>query len=367
MGLVNKYLQQHKTQGVTRESRSYTPRQQTRGNLEIGQYLNNCNCQAQESAIITGQLVNVGVNFLFGNLIPSVVSLFSRNKTNNINYDINPETKGETNNTTKNLETIETILKNNNVEVTDEILEKVAEKYPTMKEIQTGGLSVEQRVINYANGLKYNKVTDSFINAKLNDTTSSEVYNIKLGEGNDTAEKVKSGFIQLAQEQIELYDNEKQDGKISFNEYLAKELADVNISAEDLTTNEFNAVYASVNTAFKALDANHDTFLDKEEMASFTWVQSTIDNSEKEKFANNITYQEWDSSDEILNLYKNIVLEKLPSDKLKEFCDLKLAGGAALPFLKEHSTATAEEITLLADFFKRYDQSFSGFKEFTKK
>ena len=261
------------------------------------------------------------------------------------------------------------ILTKNSLTVSINTLKAIIEKYPTMKAIQTGGLSVEQRVINYAKGLEYDKVMDSFVNAKLDKTTSNEIYTIEQGTGNDEVTKVKNGFLQSAQEQIELYDNQIADGKINFTEFFNKELAGAQISADELSEEKYNEAMATSNALFKALDVNDDSYLDKEEMASLSWVQSTINLSDTNVNTNNsyndITFEEWDKVNELFNTYKEVVFKKLPSDKQTEFKNLQHDRSKALNFLKEHSTATEEEITKIADFFNRYDKSYVGFKEFT--
>lgn len=286
MGLVNKYLQQHKTQGVTRESRSYTPRQQTRGNLEIGQYLNSCNCQAQEKAMFTAGLVNMGINALFGNIIPGVVALFSgRNKATNT---VPVETKQDPQ---KIQNEVETILKKHNVEYDADILQKVAEKYPNMKEIQTGGLSVEQRVINYAKGLAASQRYEN-ISVGLNNNTA-DLETILLGAV-DTAMKAGSqtdfnnAFLQYAQEQIEIYDT-NNDGTISYEEFSAEEKAKANAVDENLY-NE-NATKAVFNTINQNKEDNQN--IDKSEMAALIWATAKInDTINGPKTANNITPDE---------------------------------------------------------------------------
>ena len=264
---------------------------------------------------------------------------------------------------------VKDILSRNNLTVSENTLKAIVEKYPTMKAIQTGGLSVEQRVINYAKGLEYDKVMDSFVNAKLDRTSSNEIYTIEQGTGNDEVTKVKNGFLQSAQEQIELYDNKVADGKINFTEFFNKELADAQISADELSEEKYNEAMATSNALFKALDVNDDSYLDKEEMASLSWVQSTINLSNTNVNTNNsyndITFEEWDKVNELFNTYKEVVFKKLPSDKQTEFKNLQHDRSKALNFLKEHSTATEEEITKIADFFNRYDKSYVGFKEFT--
>jgi len=263
---------------------------------------------------------------------------------------------------------VKKILSEANLKVSKDILNQIVEKYPTMKAIPTAGLTLKQRVINLAKGLSFDATTDDFINAKKQSQTSTQTYSIKMGDDEDEGTKVKNGYIQFAQEQIELYDNDN-DGKINLTEYAAKELTDV-VNLDNLNDQEVEKACEEIEKIFNVLDADENNQLDNFEIASLSYVRSTFrpQSDVGSDSYTDTTYQEWNNIDDVLKKLQEAV-DNLPADKLNQYNNLLKDGKRSEAFilLKDNCNLNPENFDDIGHFVKRFDKSVIGFYEHINK
>ena len=96
----------------------------------------------------------------------------------------------------------------------------------------------------------------------------------------------KNALYQFAKEQIETYDDLKGDGKISFDEYLAKEEEKIGVKLDEEEK-------ARAKKIFEFLDKNQSGYIDKEELAAYMLTMSKITDSNEKKTADDITLKEY--------------------------------------------------------------------------
>ena len=225
--------------------------------------------------------------------------------------DAAPEEKeSKSENDTKT--TVTNLLAEAGIELDETNLNKVVQKYNTILEynqnnnIQTDTESISQRMINYAKGLQYETVEQQFAAAEQNlNVENPENYtqeeltqeytrqrqNIDIKyENQDIKKAMASGdmnkYMQatrdFASQYIELYDDAAGDGKISYEEYTAKEAQ----GNEDVYNSEI------AKKVFDFLDKDKSGKLENHEVAAYLWAMSKINDGADGRTAHDITYQE---------------------------------------------------------------------------
>ena len=198
--------------------------------------------------------------------------------------------------TKQDIEDVKAILKNN-VEVTEAQLKQVAKKYHIIdgynkqNNIKMPKEQLNTRIINYAKCLNYDKTEDKYNTFFNNDESDGINYN---GEeytrdgmtGFKTQKEFVDAYMNFAEEQIEGYDDEKGDGKIDFNEFIAREEARVGSIYDD-------KMKAGARKVFDFLDKDGNDTIDKREMAAYLWAMSNINEANGNSSDNDIKYKEW--------------------------------------------------------------------------
>lgn len=136
-------------------------------------------------------------------------------------------------------EAVVRILNERKVNVDETTIKLVVAKYPTMKEISTAGLTIEDRVVNYAKGLQFDRFG----------------YESALGKDGEydsdcskakTLDELKTSYKQFGAEYVEIYDKDN-DGKINCYEMFYRELL-ANYKSNGFSDND------AQSAAIKAVD-----------------------------------------------------------------------------------------------------------------
>ncbi len=227
-------------------------------------------------------------------------------------------------------DTVLNILKKANIDTSDIEVNDVIQKYKNIVEynkannIEMDEARLAERIENYAKGLKYAKVEAGFDNVvkdayNQSEFTEQEIAQILKTEGQEGLNKrfkektektsenydknfknqeitdainsgsmtnYKNALYQFAKEQIETYDDLKGDGKISFDEYLAKEEEKIGVKLDEEEK-------ARAKKIFEFLDKNQSGYIDKEELAAYMLTMSKITDSNEKKTADDITLKEY--------------------------------------------------------------------------
>ena len=109
------------------------------------------------------------------------------------------------------------ILSEAGIEVDANTLAQVVQKYPTMQAIETAGLTLEERVVNYARGLNFDKFGLDAANTIETGDFQSDCSKAT------TSEELKNAYLQFGREFVEVYDKDN-DGKINCHEMFYREL-----------------------------------------------------------------------------------------------------------------------------------------------
>ena len=227
-------------------------------------------------------------------------------------------------------DTVLDILKKANIDTSDIEVNDVIQKYKNIVEynkannIEVDEARLTERIENYAKGLKFAKVEagfDSVIKDAYNQSefTEEEIAQILQTEGQEgltqrykeKTEKTwenydknfknqeitdainsgnmtnyKNALYQFAKEQIETYDDLKGDGKISFDEFLAKEEEKIGAKLDEEEK-------AGAKKIFEFLDKNQSGYIDKEEFAAYLLSMAKITDGNEKKTADDITLKEY--------------------------------------------------------------------------
>lgn len=213
------------------------------------------------------------------------------------------------------------LLKQSGVNVDNIDIDDVMNKYNAISEYYSAnniekdarGLNVLDRITNYAKGLEYEAVQNQMAefdasskignlddykdeSGKIDEAKLREAYTRQKREADiryvnqEIRDAISAGnqeqYIQASRnfgdQYIELYDNAAGDGKISFDEFNAKESK----GNEDVATEDIN------KKVFDFLDINQDGYLDNDEVTSYLWAMSKITDGKNQRTADDITYQE---------------------------------------------------------------------------
>lgn len=295
-------------------------------------YLNNTqNVQTAQTAYMILGGASMMLNLIFGGFaFTNSVSSYSNTTTSTSLSEKYSNGSSSVENTEEVKETpeqssteiekeVKDILAKNNITVSDSNLQAIIKKYPTMKTIQTGGLSVEQRVINYAKGLEGSQRFENIATGAVNNTSNLETIqldSVKQAMDKGSQTDFNNAYLQYAQEQIEVYDTDN-DGQISYEEFSAEEKA----NAGDLYNEN------GTKAVFNTIDQNNDNSIDKTEMASMIWAISKINDGNDKKSANDITPDEIET---VTNALSTIGLEadldNIPEEELEGIAEMIRAG-----------------------------------------
>ena len=320
----------------------------TGNNFSTSIFQPQTNNNVEYIAIQVGSLILAG---LLGNLNSLISNLFNSNITastsnsnteiiveepENLNIEEGQNTKAAENikdnssndRANDNEKTVKDILNKNEITVSENTLQRIINKYPTMVAIPLSNLTVEERVINLAKGLEGQKEFELISTTSLDDEMKEfknelftsginentiptllksgeiteeeaefylQVLSYREGEtvepiilqevqdakSENNLDKFKSAYLQYGREQCEVYDS-NNDGKIDFNEFKTVE----SDNAEEL----YNEL--ATKAVFDTLDINNDNFIDSQEMASLVWSASVINDTDDNKTQGDITVDE---------------------------------------------------------------------------
>lgn len=147
------------------------------------------------------------------------IMLNSGNQSQDVNSNPVEEQQNNTITSTQqeNEETVKNILTEAGVEFDENIVRQVAKKYPTMQAIPQAGLTIEERVINYAKGLIFSSFGLSA--AQVNETGDYQSDCSKA----KSIDELKDAYKQFGAEYVETFDQDN-DGKINVYEMFYQEL-----------------------------------------------------------------------------------------------------------------------------------------------
>ena len=337
------------------------------GHYPIRSKVNNTQHKKQVLSFVGKVAVTVGIGIIGQVLNGTLASIdFQSSQSKDPKKDVtlpdgdktkpNEEVVQENDTPKANKEAVQKILTQNNIELSEEDLNEVVNKYATMKEFDCGRRSLEQRVVDYANGLNnYQKAVIGFVENKQD--TAYNISGVEEAKAEKDLEKYKNAYLKAADEYIELHDDGQGDGRISHAEFVAKETADAGIDIEALSDDELAIKGANEIIIFKALDTDNSGFLEKDEVAGILNYTATQDGDGK-----NITFNDNKAFGEQLENYAHTVLSLNETDN-KEFTKLMQDGKRieALKLLKEKSGIEATEFDKIANMFKNYEEITSEF------
>ena len=251
---------------------------------------------------------------------------------------------------------VEDILSKAEYKVSDEILDEVVKKYATMKQFNSGKISLENRVVNYAKALSnYGKAEQSW--GQGNTGAAYNITGVKEAKAEGNMKKYLAAYNNAADEYIELHDDKTGDGRIGFTEYIAKETADAGIDIDSLSENELKAKFAKEYIAFQALDLDQSEYLEKNEVAGMiNW------SSVQDKNGEDITYADNQSFGEDIANYATSVLKLNEQDTELFIKYMKEDNrGAALGLVKEKTNIDEKKFNNIVNAFKGYTEATKAF------
>lgn len=306
--------------------------------------------QTNDKSQRNGEIAVAAINMI-GQFLNSV-STYSTDSKSIQESNAPTETKVTTEDkkaTQKDLENeVKAIFEKNELKFPKEITDEVVKKYETMKKFNCGKRSLEQRVIDYANGLNnYGKFEQGVVNGDK--TSSYTISGVQEALDAQSMDKYKEAYLNAANEYIELHDSKRGDGVINLTEFLAKEAADANIDIEGLSEEEAIKLLESSYVAFGALDVDSSGNLEKDEVAGLLWRMAVQDDK-----GTDITSADYQSFNEDLENYAISVLG-LDETNARLFNDYMKNNkkAEALKILKENSNLTEQEFSnIVSNVFK---------------
>ncbi len=196
------------------------------------------------------------------------------------------------------------MLQNAGINIEELDIDDISKKYEAIKTANPDieDEKISERISNYAKALKMHQKETNFANAWKYGSPVNEAIEIsgvaQAIEGGNIDE-FKSAFHKAAKEYIELYDNAQGDGKIDVDELLAIEEKEL---GKKLTEEERKIVLSEAINRVAILDANSDNVLDEAEIAAYLWAMSKINDGKTGKTADNITFDEWKTSQNAMNV-----------------------------------------------------------------
>ena len=194
-------------------------------------------------------------------------------------------------------------------ELSNDIKKDLIHKYETILDFakQNGQTlsdeKIQKRMTNYAKGLQYHQIESNFADAWKNDAENSDLKmenkDVEGAVKNGDMEKFKQAFHDAAQQYIELHDNAQGDGYIDIKELAVMEEKEL---GRKLTKEEQKIVIEEAINRIAVLDQNGDNKLDEDEIAAYLWAMSKVNDGENGKTAQDITYEEWKTSQESMGI-----------------------------------------------------------------
>ena len=253
-------------------------------------------------------------------------------------------------------EDVEKILKNNKIEVSENVLNEVVKKYSTMKQFNSGKYTLEQRVVNYAKGLSnYGKTEKAFGQGDIN--ASYDITGVQEAKAEGSMDKYLAAYNNAADEYIELCDDKKGDGRISLTEFIAKETGDANIDIDKLNNKKTRSKFAAEYITFQALDLDQSGYLEKEEVAGMlNWTSVQDENGENITFADNQSFGE-----DLANFATSTL--KLNKKDTKKFIEYFRQNNrsAALELIKDKTNISDKDYSNVVNTFRGYTEAVQAF------
>ncbi len=203
---------------------------------------------------------------------------------------------------------VEEILQNCKIYTSDIDVNDVVNKYKAILEYnQMNGITTDQtvlenRIVNYAKGLKAHAQETRFADAwQAGTTCDTKLENeaVTTALQHQSQEEFNAAFHQAAKEYIELYDSADGDGKIDVNEFIRMEAKE---QGRKLTSDEIKMLQQESVDRVAILDQNNDGKLDEDEIAAYLWAMSKINDGKEGKTADDITFDEWKTAQEAMGI-----------------------------------------------------------------
>ena len=203
---------------------------------------------------------------------------------------------------------VEEILKKCEIDTSDIDVNDVVNKYKTILDynnkngITTNQTVLENRIVNYAKGLKAHAQETRFADAwQAGITCDTKLENeaVTTALQHQSQEEFNAAFHQAAKEYIELYDSADGDGKIDVNEFIRMEAKE---QGRKLTSDEIKMLQQESVDRVAILDQNNDGKLDEDEIAAYLWAMSKINDGKEGKTADDITFDEWKTAQEAMGI-----------------------------------------------------------------
>lgn len=221
-------------------------------------------------------------------------------------------------------QTVTTILSNAGVSTEGLDIDDITNKYISICEYYSAnniekdarGLTAQDRIVNYVKALQTHNTEIQFAHLYETNAETSDLkieitgvkeavasFDGKTQESfNQAMQKQNDAFHQTATEQIELYDTDN-DGKVSVRELIEQSIKDEEKRlGRALTAEEKTIVQQEAVNRVALLDQNQDNDIDQNEMAAFVWATAKVNDTETSKSANDITYNEWVTTEETMSL-----------------------------------------------------------------
>lgn len=207
---------------------------------------------------------------------------------------------------------VEEILHNCEIDTSDIDVNDVVNKYKTILDynnkngITTNQTVLENRIVNYAKGLKAHAQEARFASAWLSETTcDTKLKNEAVTSAiqNQSQDEFNAAFHQAAKEYIELYDSAAGDGKIDVNELIRMEAKE---QKRSLAEAEIKILQNEAINRVTILDQNNDGKLDEDEIATYLWAMSKINDGKEGKTADDITFDEWKTAQKAMGIFSGM-------------------------------------------------------------
>ena len=203
------------------------------------------------------------------------------------------------------------MLQEEGIELSESDIDDIAAKYNAISkyysdnnlEKDARGLTVEDRILNYAKGVAAHKLEAQFAEQYQNDVESSDLKfvnsDVEQAIADGDMDAFKAAFHQSAREYVELYDSAEGDGAIDVNELVEMEEKEL---GRALTAEEKELVNSLAINRMAVLDINENNKIDESEVAAYLWAMSRINDENGKSTGADITYSEWVTAQESMGI-----------------------------------------------------------------
>ena len=210
-----------------------------------------------------------------------------------------------------NKDIVTKMLQESGIELSETDIDDVTAKYNAISkyyadnnlEKDEGGLTVNDRILNYAKGIAAHKLETQFAEQYQNDAESSDLKfvnsDVERAIADGDMEAFKAAFHQSAKEYIELYDSAEGDGAIDVNELIEMEEKEL---GRALSSEEKELVQTLALNRIAVLDINENNKIDESEVAAYLWAMSRINDASGKSTGADITYSEWVTAQESMGI-----------------------------------------------------------------